>query len=162
MPKAQLLLTGLSAAAILAGTAQASPDQTFLRKALEGDNSEMALGQMAQQKAATPAVRDFGRMLHDDHMAAKAKALSVAQSHGVPDTSDLAPEAKAEVKKLQGLSGAAFDREFASYMVMDHTKDIADFEKEAKSGDSSTAALARETLPGLRKHLAVAQKLAAH
>jgi putative membrane protein len=161
MPKSILFCSALAAASILAGAALATPDQSFLKKALEGDNSEMALGTMAQQKGASLAVRDFGRMLHDDHAAAKTKALAVAQQHGVPDTTNMAPEAKAEAKKLEGLSGTAFDREFASYMVKDHTKDIADFEKEAKSGDGSTAALARETLPDLRKHLSTAQKLTA-
>jgi putative membrane protein len=149
----------MSAAGVLAGAAFAGPDQTFLKKALEGDNSEMALGQLAEQHASSPAVRDYGRMLREDHAAAKAKALPVAQAHGVPDTTEMAPEAKAEAKKLEALSGAAFDREFARYMVGDHKKDIADFEKQAKGGDPPTAALARDTLPDLRKHLKTAQQL---
>ena len=161
MPKSILFCAALSSAGLLAGAALAGPDQTFLKKALEGDNSETALGAMAQQHGASAAIRDFGRMLHDDHIAAKAKALPVAQQHGVADTTAMAPEAQVEEKKLEGLTGAAFDREFASYMVKDHTKDIAEFEKESKSGDASTAALARETLPDLRKHLKTAQQLAA-
>ena len=160
MPRSILFVSVISAVGLFGGAALAGPDQTFLKKALEGDNSEVALGQMAQQHGASPAVRDFGQMLHDDHTAAKAKALAVAQQHGVADTSEMAPEAKAEAKKLEGLSGAAFDREFARYMVKDHTKDIADFEKQSKHGDRTTAALARETLPDLRKHLKTAQQLA--
>jgi putative membrane protein len=160
MPKFLLFVSTMSAASVVAGAALASPDQTFLTKALMGDNSEMALGQMAQQRGASAATRDFGRMLNEDHAAAKAKALPVAQQHGVADTSEMAPEAKAEAKKLGTLSGPAFDREFARYMVRDHTKDIADFEKESKRGDSASAALARETLPDLRKHLKTAQQLA--
>jgi putative membrane protein len=151
----------LVASAALAGAALAASDQDFLKKALEGDNSEMALGQMAEQRGASAGVRDFGRMLHDDHAAAKAKALPVAQEHGVPDTADMAPEAKAEAQKLKGLSGPAFDREFVRYMVTDHKKDIADFQKQARHGDRQTASLARETLPDLRKHLKTAQQLAA-
>ncbi len=85
----------------------------------------------------------------------------MAQGHGVGDTAELAPEAKAEARKLERLSGPAFDREFARYMVTDHRKDIADFEKAARSRDRATAALARETLPDLRKHLKTAQQLAA-
>jgi putative membrane protein len=161
MPKAILFLSVLSAAGVMAGAAFAGPDQTFLKKALEGDNSEVALGQLAEQHGASTAVRDFGRMLHDDHAAAKAKALPVAQEHGVPDTAEMAPEAKAEAQKLERLSGPAFDREFARYMVSDHRKDIADFQEEARRGDRATAALARESLPDLRKHLKTAQQLAA-
>ncbi len=155
-----VVLSVLFAAGVFAGTAYAGPDQTFLKKALEGDNSEMALGKMAEQHGTSPRARDFGRMLHEDHASAKAKALPVAQSHGVSDTAEMAPEAKAEATKLAGLSGPAFDHEFARYMVRDHKKDIADFEKETRHGDAASAALARETLPDLRKHLKTAQQLA--
>ena len=161
MPKSQLFWSAMFAAGLLAGTALAGPDRSFLKKALEGDNSEMALGQMAERHGASPAARDFGRMLHEDHAAAKAKALPVAREHGVADTEEMASEAKAEARKLERLSGPAFDHEFGRYMVSDHRKDIADFEKAARHGDRATAALARETLPDLRKHLKTAQQLAA-
>jgi putative membrane protein len=153
-------LFAVASAALIAGSAHAASDPAFLKKALEGDNSEMALGQMAAQHGSSQAVRDYGQMLHDDHAAAKVKALSVAQSHGVADTSEMAPEAKAEAKKLEGMTGRAFDQEFAKYMVGDHRKDIADFEKQARQGDRATADLARATLPDLRKHLKTAQQLA--
>jgi putative membrane protein len=145
----------------LSTSAFAATDKTFLKKALEGDNSEMALGQMAEQGGASEATRSCGRMFHTDPAAAKAKALPVAQAHGVTDTEAMAPEAKAEAKKLKRLHGEAFDREFARYMVDDHKKDISDFEKEAKVGDAATAGLARETLPDLRHHLEMAEKLSA-
>ena len=161
MSKPILFLSVVSVVSLLAGAALAAPDQAFLKKALEGDNSEVALGQMAEQHGASPAARDFGRMLHMDHAAAKTKVLPVARGHGVPDTAEMAPEARAEAKKLARLSGRAFDREFGRYMVDDHRKDIADFEKEVRRGDRTTAALARETLPDLRKHLMTAQRLAA-
>lgn len=143
-----------------ATTALAAGDKAFLKKAMEGDNSEMRLGQMAEQGGSSRGVREFGHMLNTDHAKAKANALPVAKSHGLAPTDEMAPEAKEEAGKLKGLSGAAFDREFASYMVKDHRKDIADFEKQARSGDRSTARLARATLPALRRHLAMAERLA--
>jgi len=139
----------------------AASDSSFLKKALEGDNSEIALGKMAEKNGASPGVRDFGRTLATDHAAAKANALPVAKAHGVPDTDAMTPEAEAEAKKLQGLHGQAFDREFARYMVKDHEKDISDFEKQAKTGDAATAGLARDTLPKLQHHLEIAEKLSA-
>ncbi len=160
-PSLQRLMTIVGIASV-STSAFAAADSGFLKKALEGDNSEMSLGLMAEKDGASADTRDFGRMLHTDHSAAKAKALPVAKAHGVADTEAMAPEAKAEALKLKGLHGAAFDREFARYMVEDHTKDIADFEKQAQVGDASTAALARETLPDLRRHLETAQKLSAH
>ncbi|HXU98997.1 MAG TPA: DUF4142 domain-containing protein [Caulobacteraceae bacterium] len=160
MSRPLIVYTIFVASACLATSAFAASDQTFLKKALEGDNSEIALGQMAEQHGSSAGTRDFGRMLHDDHTAAKAKALPVARAHGVADTSEMAAEAKVEAAKLQGLSGPAFDREFARYMVADHRHDIADFEQEVRRGDRATAGLARDTLPTLRKHLTTARRLA--
>lgn len=155
------LLAAVVGIASLSTAAFAASDKSFLKKALEGDNSEVALGQMAEKGGASAGTRDFGRMLHTDHAAAKAKALPVAQAHGVSDTDAMAPEAKAEAMRLKRLHGAAFDREFARYMVKDHKKDISDFEKQATTGDAATAGLARDTLPDLRRHLEMAQKLSA-
>ena len=160
MRKHGLGLSLLVCVTLAATAASAASDKAFLKKAMEGDNSEMMLGKMAMEKGASPGVKDFGRMLNTDHANAKAQALPVAQAHGVAPTDEAAPEAKAEAAKLNHMSGQAFDREFASYMVKDHKKDISDFERQAQSGDRSTAELARATLPTLRKHLETAQKLA--
>jgi putative membrane protein len=43
-------------------------------------------------------------------------------------------------------------------MVKDHRKDIADFQKEARKGGPA-GDLAKQTLPVLRKHLAMAERL---
>ena len=155
----RLALTAAACAGI-SSTALAAGDKAFLKKAMEGDNSEMHLGQMAEQGGSSRGLREFGHMLNPDHAKAKADALPVARAHGLAPTDEMAPEAKEEAGKLKGLTGSAFDREFASYMVTDHKKDIADFEKQARTGDRSTARLARATLPTLRRHLAMAERLA--
>lgn len=164
IPMSHALSAVATAALVYAVTvpvqAWAQGDQAFLRKAMQGDNSEVALGRIAQQKGASSGIRDFGRMLAEDHAKAKVEVVPVAKAHGVAATEAMAPEARAERRKLQGLSGSAFDREFARYMVEDHKKDIADFEKQAKQGDAATKALAEKTLPVLHKHLETAEKLA--
>jgi putative membrane protein len=44
-------------------------------------------------------------------------------------------------------------------MVEDHQKDIAEFKKEAGSGQGPVPQLAAQTLPTLEKHLRIAQSL---
>ncbi|HTK34081.1 MAG TPA: DUF4142 domain-containing protein [Caulobacteraceae bacterium] len=149
-----------AAVGALALPAHASNDRDFLKKALIADNSEIALGRIAQQRAAFQQTRDFGKMLTTDHAAAKTKALAVARDHGVPNTEALAPDARAEARKLERLRGPRFDREFARYMVKDHKDDIAEFEQQVRRGDRATAELARQTLPDLHRHLETAQALA--
>ncbi|MBW8815653.1 MAG: DUF4142 domain-containing protein [Caulobacterales bacterium] len=149
---AALCLAATSAAA------QPKPPREFLKDALQGDNSEMRLGDLAAQRAASPAVRDFGRTLHDDHARAREEALRVAQRVGVPDTQAMAPEARQEARRLDRLRGRAFDREFIRYMIHDHRKDIADFRKASRRG-GPVGDLASRTLPDLQRHLQMAQQL---
>lgn len=154
-----LVLAGL--AAITMGSAPAFAETSeFLTKAIKGDNSEMKLGALAASRGHSRAVRDFGSMLARDHRRAKAQAVPVAARHHVRVPAAMADEARDEYAKLQRMRGAAFDREFARYMVDDHRKDIAEFAAEANSGDpADVRALARQTLPALRKHLATARSI---
>lgn len=140
------------------GTASAI-DTAFVTDAIKGDNAEVAIGNLAADKATSQAAKDFGKMLATDHGAHKDKLAALAVTAGitVPDTPS--DEGKANLDKLKGLSGAAFDKEFKRLMVDDHTKDIAKYEKQASSGDAQTAALAKETLPTLHKHLDTANSL---
>jgi putative membrane protein len=153
---------GLTAILLVAAAsgAQADPESArhFLHDALGGDNSEMMLGQLAADNGTSPGLRAYGKTLHDDHARAREQTVPLAKAAGVPITEDPMPEAAAERRKLEGLRGPAFDREFARYMVQDHKNDISEFRKQAlKRGP--TADLAKKTLPVLRKHLAMAQRL---
>jgi putative membrane protein len=61
--------------------------------------------------------------------------------------------------RLAKLSGAAFDRKFASEMVKDHKKEIAEYQRAAKKQGDPAGTYASETLPILQKHLENAQAL---
>lgn len=152
-----VLLMAVSAPAV----AQQHPSgPQFLRKAIKGDNSEITLGNLAINRSHDPAVRSFGRTLVRDHSQARRQASAVARRLNVNVPRAIMPEAARERQRLMHLGGRGFDREFARYMVNDHQKDIADFEAEANSNDRPTLVhLARQTLPTLRKHLAIAQSL---
>jgi len=153
-------LAMLLAMSVLGASGAHASTHEFLNKAIKGDNSETRLGRVAAERGASPGIRSFGRMLERDHSAARRETVPIARRHGVTPPTAMADEAQAEYHKLQGLRGRDFDREFARYMVDDHKKDISDFEREARSRDpSDVRALARKTLPVLRKHLRTAQSL---
>ena len=151
----------LSLAAAGAAGARPMHDKAFLAKAIKGDNSEVMLGQLAQQQGASQGTKDFGTMLVTDHGHARDEASQLAGSLGAPAPTDPMGEAIRERHRLEHLSGPAFDHELARYMVEDHTKDIADFRREADHGHGPVADLARKTLPDLHKHLDMARSLLA-
>jgi putative membrane protein len=151
---------GLAGALIIssASFAQDKAGQKFLKEAMEGNLAEVKMGELAQKNGGSDGVRSFGQMLQQDHSAANKKAESVAQSMGMTPPTEPNSKQKADYDRLSKLSGDKFDREFASHMVMDHKKDIKEFEKEAKKS-GATGSFANETLPTLRKHLDTAQSL---
>jgi putative membrane protein len=64
--------------------------------------------------------------------------------------------------KLNVLSGDSFDKSFVKTMIKDHEQAIAEFRKEAASGqDPDAKAFAKDTLPTLRSHLKKIQAVAA-
>ncbi|MBV9992774.1 MAG: DUF4142 domain-containing protein [Alphaproteobacteria bacterium] len=152
-----IVLSAIAASPAMAAGGDGPKD--FVGDAIKGDNSEIALGQMAQRSGGTAAMRDFGRTLVADHTKAKQQVADVAHGLGADVPDDVMPEAKSEQAKLQSMSGADFDREFASYMVDDHKKDIDKFAKEAGMHRGPTSDLAAKQLPTLRKHLSIAQGL---
>jgi putative membrane protein len=140
-------------------TATGTIDSAFLTDAMQGDNSEVAIGRLTQEQGTSQKVKDFGRLLVDDHGSHKEELKTLATTAGVAVTDEPSAEGKANLEKLKALSGAEFDKQFKAMMIEDHTKDIAKYEKQTASSDAKTAALAQKTLPTLRKHLEAAKAL---
>jgi len=139
-----------------------SPDASFMKSAAEGGMSEVELGQLAQQKASNPAVKDFGAMMVKDHTAAndKLKALAASEQVTLPDGPSLMQ--KASKTKLNMLSGDSFDKSYVKGMIDDHKEDIKEFQKEISEGkDPQARAFASATLPTLQMHLQKIQSIAA-
>lgn len=158
--KNKLLVFSAALALALPGQAFAAPAGRFLQDAVSGDNGEVALGRLAQQRSRDPRVRDFGRTLERDHAAARQQALNTARTMRITVAPNaIKPDAAQTRRRLARLSGPAFDREFARAMVAEHRRDIAKFETQARIGDRTTARLARDTLPHLRHHLDMARNL---
>jgi putative membrane protein len=161
-----LIALGLFAGLLFSATdasAQAKADkanQRFITQAIEGNLAEVQMGQLAQEKGTSEGVRTYGRMLQQDHSAAAQKSTAVATQLGVTPPAEPNKKQKAMHHSLAKLSGAAFDKKFASEMVKDHKKEIASYEKAARKQNDPAAAYASETLPTLQKHLQTAQSLA--
>lgn len=159
-----ILAAGFAAALALTASAALAqqPDrasQKFIKEAIQGNNAEVQVGQLAQEKGQSDAVKQYGAMLVKDHGAANDKAKQVAAQLNVDPPTGTSIGQKATYAKLKLLSGASFDKSFAKSMVSDHQKDIKEYQKEAQKNDAA-GAFAKETLPVLQKHLQDAQQMA--
>ena len=148
-------------AAPLALAADTKAD-AFMQKAIEGNLAEIKVGQLAQQKGASEGVRHFGAVLEQDHSTANSQAMTAASSMGVTPPAEPSAKEQAVYQRLASLSGSKFDKAFVKVMVKDHRKDIAEFKKEAKAGNSPAASYAAASLPTLQKHLRMAESLERH
>lgn len=130
-------------------------DQKFVDFAAQTDMVEANLGNLAQDVAASQAVKDYGQMLVADHTNDYQKLQSVAQQAGltVPTSID-AEHNKSMITPMHALKGAAFDHKYIQTMVTGHTQAIAIYKKEADDAQNpAIKAYAQDTLPVLQKHL---------
>jgi putative membrane protein len=135
-------------------------DLTFARMAAEGGMGEVELGQLAQQRASSPDVKQFGQRMVTDHQQANAQLESIATGKGVTMPKTVDPDQKKLRTRLEKANGASFDREYVRGMVQDHQKDVKLFQREAQNGkDPELRSFAQQTLPILQDHLQMAQQL---
>jgi putative membrane protein len=137
-----------------------SADETFAKKAAEGGMAEVRLGQLAEERGSNPAVKNFGRRMVQDHSKAGNELKSTASKANVELPTEMGKSDQATYDRLSKLSGDAFDRAYARDMVRDHSKDVSEFQKEAKNGrDENIKNFAAQTLPTLQSHLDQARQM---
>lgn len=161
---ATLLALGFLAAPLgnlHAQTAASKSDSTFVAKAAAGGMEEVALGKLAQEKAASPQVKQFGQRMVTDHSKANQQLAQAAQESGIamPPTAD--SKAHKEASKLSSKSGKDFDTAYMKMMLKDHEQDVKEFQKEASTGNApAVKSAASQTLPVLEEHLTLAKQVA--
>lgn len=134
-------------------------DSTFAKKAAAGGMAEVKFGQLAQQKASSRAVKQFGERMVTDHSKANSQLKGVASKNDITLPSGLDAKDQATYDKLSKLSGTAFDRAYMKDMVSDHEKDVSEFKREASMGKNSDVKnFASQTLPTLQEHLTLARQ----
>lgn len=119
-----------------------------------GSMMEVQTGQLAQQQANNPRVKDFGSMMVTDHGKAvdDIKGMASARNMNLPQS--LPADKQKMVDQLKALNGAAFDKKYVSMMLEDHQKDVAKFKSEAdKAQDPQLKQWVQNTVPVLQKHL---------
>lgn len=147
-----------ASAAASGSAAMGSADRMFMHKAAIGGMVEVQLGTLAQQKASSDQVKQFGARMAEDHGKANDELKQIASTKGVQLPTALDKKNQGVMDRLQKMSGAQFDKAYMSDMVSDHKEDIADFKKEAGSGkDADLKGFAAKTLPTLQEHLQMAQ-----
>jgi putative membrane protein len=133
--------------------------QQFVNDLTAGNLSEIELGTLAQEKAASPEVKAFAEMLVRDHTQAldALKQAAAQQSLQVPT---MVNEQKRELRdRLSLLSGGEFDRQFMTAMVDAHEATVRKLEDRKDDSPDALQQFATTVLPTVERHLAQARQI---
>jgi putative membrane protein len=135
-------------------------DAKFAVEAATGGMAEVELGQLAQQKAVSPQVKDFGSMMVTDHSKANDQLKTLAKNKGITLPATLSADEQKTKDDLSAQSGDKFDKAYVKDMIKDHKEDIQSFKDAIKTlKDPDLKAFATNTLPVLEKHLDAIEKI---
>src|SRR5687767_2276573 len=135
-------------------------DSKFAVDAASGGMMEVQLGELAQQKASSQQVKDFGKMMVRDHSKANDELKSIALNKNITLPPAPGEDHMDHIKNLSEKSGKEFDKDYMKMMVKDHEDDIDKFEKCSKDAkDAELKAFAEKALPTLREHHNAAKKI---
>lgn len=151
-----------SAGRDVAGTAPpgaSAGDRAWLAETHRAGLANVLYGRLAQRKGATAAVRAAGGVLAADHDRLDQEVVRLAGRLRVDLPASAGAERLAVARRLDDETGSAFDRDFTATLAGEHRDAIIGAEREVRRGTAPEAvALARTTLPDLRRHLDVLRR----
>jgi putative membrane protein len=133
----------------------------FVKEVAISDMFEISSNKLGQEKG-NAAEKTFASQMVTDHTKTSTELKGLVTSGKVkaelPKELDSSHQSKLD--KLKDLNGADFSSNFDSYQVSAHKDAVSLFERYAKGGDNADLKdWAGKTLPALRHHLEMAQKL---
>jgi putative membrane protein len=134
-------------------------DTEFAVAVADGGMLEVQLGQLAQERAASPTVKRFGQMMVDDHSKANDELKALASTKNISIPTSLSDKNQKRYDEIAEKSGTEFDKAYAEFMVKDHKEDIDKFKKQADDGkDPDLKSWAAGKLATLEHHLEMAEQ----
>jgi len=153
-------------ASVAIAHAQAPTDPQIVGIVQTANRIDISQAHLALRKSTTPQVKEFANQMISDHTNLQKSISDLATKLGVKEeTSDTAKQLKQqaaeESKKLAGLKGKDFDREYASHEVAYHQAVLDAASKSlipnAKNAELKSAL--QGAAPLLQGHLQHAQQL---
>ena len=134
-------------------------DAYFLDKAARGGLAAMQEAQLAEKAGSVAVRRSAARLVAAQaRLNAELDALAQQKRISLPTTPSDAQERM--MGRLQGLSGAAFDRQYLDQQVLMHQQAVSLFQDEARNGaDPEVKAFAVRAVPALETTLRTAEQL---
>lgn len=135
-------------------TSKAPATRTYVTKAAVGDMFEIEASRLALERAEAPAVRDFARLMLDDHGRMSQKLTAAARESGLTPPSELDAAHADKVKQLRTASGKAFDEMYVRMQRSAHEAALQLHRDYSRQGEAAALkAVATEAVPIIQGHL---------
>ncbi|TYC11235.1 DUF4142 domain-containing protein [Actinomadura syzygii] len=155
-------VTASSAANNLGGTVHtrwgplSTLDRQLLVKVRQAGLWEMPAGQQAQQRAATPRVREVGEIINQQHLQLDADTRATAQRLGVLLPNEPNGSQKSWLREMSGKYGIDFDKTFVLRLRAAHGQVFTVIAKvRAQSENSEIRAFAERCLKFVNTHMSL-------
>jgi putative membrane protein len=140
-------------------------DANIMSHIILGDSLEVEMARLASERAGDPEVREFARMLVDEHSRHLATSLEMARDEdigSIPADGDRhGVTLRRMLSQLRTMNASpAFDRTFLRYQIRHHEHDINALRAMRPAArDDDLEQHIDETLPALERHLSRAREL---
>lgn len=139
----------------------ASRDAQLVRGIVQANLTEIAAGRLAVAKARSRTVRRYGQHMIKEHTQLQAEGSELRSAKGVPLPTRPDSTQEAALRRLEALSGEAFDRAYLEQRVKDHAELLRLLEQAAaRAADPALRLYAEHAIPRIRRHLELAGRLA--
>lgn len=163
-------VAAVAAAAVTAAgasaVAQAVTDAQIAAIVVTANQVDIDAGKLAESKGTHPEVKAFGKQMAADHAGVNKQATALVNKLGVkPEDNPTAQSLKSggaeNVKKLSGLSGAAFDKAYIDHEVVYHQQVLDALDKTLipNAKNAELKALLEKVRPAFVAHLNQAQTI---
>ncbi|MBU2013404.1 MAG: DUF4142 domain-containing protein [Gammaproteobacteria bacterium] len=147
---------------VAANLALAAEGENFVDEASAKGIAEIETAKMALDKGTSEDVKQFAKMMIDDHTKANQELAQLAQAKDLEmsDEATLMDKAKAMILKLR--DGENFDEAYANNQVVAHEQTIEMYQDYVEGGENADLKqFAQKALPKLEEHLKQAKDLQA-
>jgi putative membrane protein len=135
-------------------------DRRFVAEATSAGLAEVAAGHLALNRAAEPAVAEFGRWMITDHTELGDTLRHDAERAGILVPQGMAGKQREMLDRLRRYNGAEFDMNYINDQIEAHEQALGLFQREAQYGGNPLLRwFAHHSHWILEQHLAEAQAL---
>ena len=165
MNRISIIAAGLFASAALTvgpAAAQTPSAQEFVNKVAISDMFEVQASHIALAKQADADTKPFAEKMVTDHQRTSSELKALVDRGKVKAKLPTALDSEHQklLDDLKTKNGKDFDQSYDQAQVKGHKDAVALFEAYAKSGDDpELKSWAAKTLPHLKEHLSMAEKL---